>query len=263
MAIKQSKETKMAKKNVVFLGAKNVGYQCLQYLINMQATYNYEVIAVLTNDAVVLKSPEKIETLAAENNIKLLQHPNELLELKEPVDILYSVQYHKILLPTQIEVATQIAVNLHMAPLPDYRGCNQFSFAILDNAKEFGTTIHQLTAGIDSGPILFEHRFDIAKNSWVAALYNKTMQSAIALFKSTLPHIINMEYTPKPQNLFTDRPKNFHLRNEIEGIKQIDLDWPKEKIERHIRATYFEAFEPPYAFVNHEKMYLTPSFKTT
>lgn len=36
-------------------------------------------------------------------------------------DILFSVQYHAILTQEQIECAKEIAFNLHLAPLPEYR----------------------------------------------------------------------------------------------------------------------------------------------
>lgn len=70
----------------------------------------------------------------------------------------------EILNAEHIGHAKNIALNLHMAPLPEYRGCNQFSFAIADNKKEFGTTIHKMDTGIDHGNILFEKRFPIQMN---------------------------------------------------------------------------------------------------
>ena len=61
-----------------------------------------------------------------------------------------------------------------MAPLPEYKGCNQFSFAIIDEVNEFGTTIHEIEASIDSGPIIAEKRFFINNNLWVKDLYELT-----------------------------------------------------------------------------------------
>ncbi|MBK8684503.1 MAG: hypothetical protein IPN26_05660 [Bacteroidetes bacterium] len=72
------------------------------------------------------------------------------------MDFLISVQYHQILNERHIQKARTLAINLHMAPLPEYRGCNQFSFAILDQYPEFGTTLHVMDERIDHGDILFE-----------------------------------------------------------------------------------------------------------
>ena len=102
------------------------------------------------------------------------------------VDFIYSVQYHQILKKEDIQKAGIIALNLHMAPLPEYRGCNQFSFALLDNKKEFGTTIHQLDAQIDHGDLLFEKRFPIPENCWIEQLYSLTYDASLLLFKESL-----------------------------------------------------------------------------
>jgi methionyl-tRNA formyltransferase len=148
-----------------------------------------------------------------------------------------------------------------MAPLPEYRGCNQFSFAIIDKAKEFGTTIHRLEERADSGAIMFERRFKIPDNCFVKELYNKTFEESLLLFKESLPEIISSKYSFTGQEkLVGTRGTSFHFRKDIEKIKQIDLRWDKEKILRHFRATYFPPFDPPYAIKNGEKVFITPEW---
>jgi methionyl-tRNA formyltransferase len=237
-------------KKIIFLGSKPIGYACLQYLIAQQKKLNFEIIGVLTNDNTKFNPEQSVKALAKKNKIKLIPS----LAKMPACDILYSVQYHEILKATHIAKAKQIAVNLHMAPLPDYRGCNQFSFAIIDKAKEFGTTIHQLEVGIDNGAILFEDRFHLPKKTWVKDLYEETERRSIELFQDTLKSIVNADYKPKPQAKFKKRKSSFHLRKEINDIKKIDLNWGKEKIERYIRATYFPPFEPPYFEMNGKKI---------
>ena len=237
-------------KKIIFLGSKPIGYACLQYLIAQQKKLNFEIIGVLTNDNTKFNPKQGVKALAEKNKIKIIAK----LDAMPICDIIYSVQYHEILKAKHIAKAKQIAVNLHMAPLPDYRGCNQFSFAIIDKAKTFGTTIHQLEKGIDNGAILFEDRFKIPKNIWVKDLYNETESRSVALFQDSLRNIVDGTYEPKPQNSFK-RKSNFHLRKEINHIKQIDLGWTKEKIERYIRATYFPPFEPPFCVIENQKFY--------
>ncbi|MFM2049015.1 MAG: hypothetical protein RI955_1563 [Bacteroidota bacterium] len=241
-------------KKIIFLGSKPIGYKCLAHLIANQQKLNYKIIGVLSNDNIKLNKSLSVKKLAKGNKIKIISS----LDAMPNCDIIYSVQYHQILKPKHIEKATQIALNLHMAPLPDYRGCNQFSFAIIDKAKEFGTTIHQLESGIDNGKIVFEDRFKITQNCFVKELYDETEKRSIQLFKTSLPLIIKANYTLTAQESFTKRKNNFHLRNEINEIKKIDLAWSKEKIERHIRATYFPPFEPPYCIIDDNKFYFKP-----
>ncbi|MBX9448199.1 MAG: hypothetical protein KL787_00100 [Taibaiella sp.] len=102
-------------------------------------------------------------------------------------DIIYSVQHHEILKTQHIRKARSLALNLHLAPLPEYRGCNQFSFAIMDEARSFGVSIHRIDERIDHGALLFEKRFSISPDIWVEDLYQKSVNAGIELFKETLP----------------------------------------------------------------------------
>ena len=148
-----------------------------------------------------------------------------------------------------------------MAPLPEYRGCNQFSFALIDQKTTFGTTFHKMEEGIDSGDILFERRFYINPNWNVKTLYEKTLNETIMLFKENIKAIIDGCYTFTPQQkLINERGTAFHLRSDINKIKCINLSWPKDKILRYFNATYFPPFDPPFALVNGEKIAITPKW---
>ncbi len=248
----------MAKRSIIFLGSKPIGYHCLEYLIAQQSDLQLELKGILCHENTSFASTFSLKSLAAQHQIPIFQTLDEMPE----VDILYSVQYHEILKPQHISRAKDIAVNLHMAPLPEYRGCNQFSFAILDGKMEFGTTIHQLDAHIDHGNILFEKRFSIPASCWIEELYNITYNASLELFKETLKDIANQHYSPVTQeSLIAERGTQLHFRKEINDIKYIDLNWDSEKINRHIRATSMPGFEPPYTIIDHKKVYFTEKWQ--
>ncbi len=237
-------------KKVVFLGSKKIGLECLQELVKKQKEYNFEIVGVLTND-----KGECIKSFCTDNDLYVLNSLDDYLKLND-VDILVSVQYHEILKPIHIKKVNSLAINLHMAPLPEYRGCNQFSYAIINDDKEFGTTIHKIDEGIDSGDILFEERFLLPENCWVEQLYKITFEKSIELFKKSLQNIINLKIDPiKQLELRSHKKCSIHYRKEIEKLKQIDLSWEKEKIQRYIRATYMPGFELPYTYINNKKVY--------
>ncbi|RYE24040.1 MAG: hypothetical protein EOP51_08690 [Sphingobacteriales bacterium] len=241
-------------KKVVFLGSKPIGYQCFQYLIAQKDILEVEIAGLLTQARKEFSGDSDLVALAEQLDIPVLQNLDELPE----VDILYLVQYHQILKQQHIDKAQQIAVNLHMAPLPEYRGSNQFSFAILDEKNEFGTTIHKIDSRIDHGAILFDKRFAIPEHCWVNELYQLTFDASLILFKQTLSSIVNGRYLEMPQSVLVDKHgTSLHFRDEAASIKQIDLSWDKEKIERHIRATSMPGFEPPYTIIDGEKVYFT------
>ena len=251
-------------KKVVFLGSKEVGTECFRELLTRVKQESVEVLAVLSNNRVIDQSSAhySVAQLAEDHQIPLLHDQSELLEIKEQIDFIISVQYHQILSAEVLSLAKVAAINLHMAPLPDYRGCNQFSFAIIDNAKEFGTTLHLMTPGIDNGDIISEKRWSLPANIDVKSLYEKTLKESIQLFKDSIDAILEGTISPTPQKNFKAiRPSHFHLRREINAIKEIDLSWSDEKIDRYVRATFFPPFDPPFAIKNGKKVNLTLNWK--
>jgi methionyl-tRNA formyltransferase len=242
----------MEKQSLVFLGSKPIGYHCLHYLIEQKDNLNIDIIGLLSNDNARFDDSLSLKKLAQDNGIAFY----ESLDLMPEADILYSVQYHEILQAKDIAKAKKRALNLHMAALPEYRGCNQFSFAILDEAKEFGTTIHLLDERIDHGDIVAEKRFPMPANCWVNELYELTYDASLQLFKDSISAIVAGNFDAISQkSLVESRGTSMHYRKEINDIKQIELSWEKEKIERHIRSTFMPGFEPPYTIIDQQKIY--------
>ncbi|KPQ39973.1 MAG: methionyl-tRNA formyltransferase [Phormidium sp. OSCR] len=225
---------------IIFLGAKSIGFHCLDELLNRSNDLDAKVLAVGTNPR-----GAKVKELAEAQAIPLIHNPLELHDFE--YDLLISVQYHAILKAPEIQTAQRMAVNLHMAPLPEYRGCNQFSFAIVNGDEEFGTTLHVMNAGVDTGDILAERRFPIPKDVFVGELFKLTEDYSLQLFREELEPLISGHLSPKPQTEFTNRkPPQFHYRKEIETLKRIDPNWSADQIDRHIRATTMAGFAPPY-----------------
>lgn len=236
---------------IVYLGAKDIGTNCFRVLLESAAALNYEVVAARSRKS---EAGKAISKLAEENKISLLSSLDDLPEC----DIIFSVQHHELLEERHLKKAQKIALNLHLAPLPEYRGCNQFTFAILENAKEFGVTIHEMDTRIDHGAILAESRFPVPENCWVETLYDLSEKKALKLFQDTLPDIITGKYVLKPQHeLESLRPSQLHFREEIKDVKEIPLGLSAEEIDRRLRATMMPGFEPPYCRIGGQKVYFT------
>ncbi len=248
-------------KSIVFLGSKPVAFECLKYLREQANSLGYSIVGVLTKENKLDSEEASIGSYCQSNKIPLLKDLDEMMAL-EQVDIIVSVQFHLILEQKHIDKAEEIAVNLHMAPLPEYRGCNQFSFAIIDGKEAFGTTLHKIDDGVDSGDILFEQRFPIPPEIFVHELYAMTVFHSIAMFKANLSNLMKGKYNLKAQkDLIASRGVSFHYRKEINKIKEIDLSWSEEKIHRHIRATYFPPFPAPYFKINGKKFQIKAASK--
>ena len=247
-------------KKIIFLGSKPIGYECFKFLIDKKDTLKIDIVGIHTNENSVIKNDKSLLELARSNNIYVLKSTDEILKIQS--DFIISVQYHKILKKEHIESTGSLAFNLHMAPLPELRGCNQFSFALYNSFNIFGTTLHVIDEGIDSGDIIFEKRFKFPKYFFVEDLYKLTFKNSCNLFYEKVPLILENKYKLIPQkSLYKDRGTNIHYRKEIMKLKEINLDDGVDELKRKLRSTSMPGFEPPYFLYNGKKFYLTTKIK--
>lgn len=64
-------------------------------------------------------------------------------------------------------------VNVHYAPLPEYRGRANVNWAIINGEPETAITIHVIAPGLDAGNILYQQRVVIGPDDTVGDLYTK------------------------------------------------------------------------------------------
>lgn len=91
--------------------------------------------------------------------IKILNHINQpagLAELRKTnPDLILSIRFGKILQQEAISSAKKGVLNLHSGLLPHYQGVMATFWAMLNQDKEYGTTLHFIdTPAIDAGPII-------------------------------------------------------------------------------------------------------------
>jgi methionyl-tRNA formyltransferase len=227
---------------IVFLVAKPIGLGCLEITLDeIDLGLDAKIVGVGTGE----RGDECLK-LANERNLFTFGDPDQIPQC----DLLLSIQYDRIVTSDVIS-RCGTAINLHLAPLPEYRGCNQFSFAIVDGASHFGATLHLMEAEVDSGDIVYERRFDISENVTVSELHDRTVLEALDLFSESLKSIIENDFPRTPQfTLVEERGSSVHYRKEIEELKKIDLAWSVDRIERHIRATSMPGFPPPFTMIN-------------
>jgi methionyl-tRNA formyltransferase len=244
-------------KSVAFLGAKTIGLECLKILHAVKEEGQFSIDALFTDLTRNKEANLKLIEFAKARDISIYEDIDSLFRIPE-VDYIISIQYHQILKAAHIRRAKKLALNLHMAPLPEYRGCNQFSFAIVDGAKEFGTTLHKMEEGIDSGDIIAESRFELPENCFVKELHDLTYKKSIELFEGHILNILNDHYTLISQeSLIPVRGTKTIYRKDINQLKEIDLGWDTTRIERHIRACLMPGFEPPFFKMNNRKVYFS------
>lgn len=109
-------------------------------------------------------------------------------EFAEEAPLGFSVLGSRIYTPEEIEATTQGIVNLHLAPLPDYRGFYAFSHAIANGEEHYEVTLHYVDEGIDTGPIIATREVLMPDTPQVLAY--KAQEAGFKLFAEWAPRVI-------------------------------------------------------------------------
>jgi methionyl-tRNA formyltransferase len=103
------------------------------------------------------------------------------------IDLAVSVFYDKIIKSWFIDRCKRI-INLHNGPLPKYRGVSPINWALKNNESEHGITIHEITPGVDDGPIIAQLKYSIYPEfDEVIDVYQRSLKYGWTLFEQTIP----------------------------------------------------------------------------
>lgn len=79
-------------------------------------------------------------------------------------------------------------MNIHNAPLPKYRGVSPINWALKNCERQHGVTIHEISPGIDDGPIVGQVSYSIYPEfDEVEDVYQRALRYAWLMFKETAP----------------------------------------------------------------------------
>ena len=90
-------------------------------------------------------------------------------------------------------------LNLHNSPLPKYRGVSPINWALKNGERVHGVSIHEITPGIDDGPIYSQLLYSIYPEfDEVRDVYARALEYGWVLFTQTMP--LMSRITPRPQD---------------------------------------------------------------
>lgn len=123
------------------------------------------------------RDPELI-ALAEKNHIPVEIHQNvnsdEFLDriTKYDVDLFVSMSFNQIFRAETINYPPLKTINCHAGKLPFYRGRNILNWALINDEKEFGITVHYVDEGIDTGDIILQRTYPITDEDDYGTLLN-------------------------------------------------------------------------------------------
>ncbi|MDZ4859659.1 MAG: methionyl-tRNA formyltransferase [Candidatus Hydrogenedentes bacterium] len=133
-----------------------------------------------------------------------------------------------------IELPRIGCINCHSSLLPRHRGPNPFQAAILSGDNETGVTFHLIDEGIDTGPIVEQHRIPITQSDTAGTLVRRT--SLLAAEK--LPMLLNrIESEGLSATVQTTEGACYDKKLDGDGLF-IRWDRPAAEIDRMVRACF-------------------------
>lgn len=230
---------------LALLASGNLGFEMLEILYRV-----YTIQCVLTD-----KKSVKIQKLCAEKELPLfIGNPTKgrCIEFVNgnSCDVLLSINYLFLIDKPLLDWPKIVSLNIHGSLLPKYRGRTPHVWAIINNEKKTGITIHKIDEGCDTGDILDQKEVLIAPNDTSTDILNKFSLNYEVLIKKSLNKILrNEELVFVTQN--DDLATFFGKRTPEDG--EIDWNWQKERIKNWVRAQAYP-YPGAYTYYNDEKL---------
>ncbi len=128
----------------------------------------------------VLKRAYSIEYFCRSHGVRILPHRNvnhpRFVEfvIENKIDLIISVAAAQIFKSDILKAPRYGCINIHNAPLPDYRGMMPSFWQMFHGEKQTVATVHEMVEEIDKGRIIFQARTEITKGMTLDALIRKT-----------------------------------------------------------------------------------------
>lgn len=230
--------------NILLIAEESAGIQTLRVLADSE--HNLKgVLADTSKDgtSVAAVAQKNGYNLLSANLVKQPSFAGWMLD--NNIDMLLNVHSLYVICPQVVDAVNFGAFNLHPGPLPKYAGLNAPSWAIYNQEKEHGVTLHQITNTIDTGDIIDEARFPITKTETGLSLSAKCVKHGLLLIKRLLNNVQTHpdSITRNKQDLTL---RSYYSGKEIPNQGRIQWNHSAEKIDAFVRACNYSPFQSPW-----------------
>ncbi len=160
-------------------------------------------------------------------------------EIQDPgldVDLVISFLNWKRIREPLIRAPRLGCINLHPAPLPDFRGVGGYNIAIYESLPTWGVSAHFVDEDFDTGDLVEVERFPVDPARETAfSLDLRSQERLLELFRRVVGRALAGEELPRePQG-----PGRYVTREELEALRVVR---PGDDLDRKLRAFWY----PPY-----------------
>ncbi len=145
-----------------------------------------------------------------------------------------SMSFNQIFRKRLIEHPKLKTINCHAGKLPFYRGRNILNWALINDEKELGITVHYVDTGIDTGDILAQRLLPITDEDNYATLLERAYAGCAELLCETVKQLGAGKVARKSQAAI--HPLGFYCTARVEGDERLNWNQPSRDIFNFVRA---------------------------
>lgn len=224
--------------SVVFFGTGPISRATLEGISD-----TFQIEAVITKADSKSASDQLIEspvkTWASLHNITVFQ-PRDKAELSQLIEehaftssVGLVVDYGLIIPKTVIDSFPKGIINSHFSLLPQWRGADPITQAIVSGATKTGVSLMLIEEGLDTGPLIAQFPLPLSDNITIDQLEKQLVKLSNKLIQSTIPSYMKSEIIPWEQDKSVE-PTYTKKLSKADGL--VDWQLPAVTIERQIRA---------------------------
>jgi len=208
----------------------------------------------------------KMKVLAEKNSVPYIEsdgNPDELYAHISSVnpDLTIVASFHKLLQARILTASRLGTINIHASALPAYRGYHPINWAIINDERSIGVTIHFIDNGMDSGDILAQKIITITDSDDVNSLRKKLTTHGARLLLRVVKKIIQDQEKPvgiKQSGKISFAPKRLpdqgrinwddKTRNIFNLVRSLRSPYPNAfaLTQKNERISVEKSFIPPY-----------------
>jgi len=149
-------------------------------------------------------------------------------------DVFVSMSFNQIFGLDLISVPPLGVINCHAGMLPFYRGRNVLNWALINDEKEFGVTVHYVDTGIDTGDLILQRSFPISDNDDYKSLLERAYVGCSEVLYDALLDVAGGRIVSVPQTSI--HPFGFYCTKRIAGDERLNWSQSSREVFNFVRA---------------------------
>ena len=209
-------------------------HEAFQKLINDKSIEIAFIVPRVDTSDSKLKEYSKIHNIDYLHPVKINSQEFIIKASDYNCDLFVSMSFNQIFKREIINIPRLKTINCHAGKLPFYRGRNILNWALINDEKDFGITVHFVDEGIDTGDIIMQKVYPITDNDNYKTLLELAYVECADILYDTIKKIQENKYlTIKQKDI---HPVGLYCGKRTVGDEVIDWNQNARDIFNFIRA---------------------------